>query len=96
MRAGGSGRALTVEGHFAYVQGKLARYRVHLGSAVIHIEPGNYLCIVPDRWGKTHDKLFLPFADEHDSKISEVISKILLLLADDRIKDESILRQIRR
>jgi hypothetical protein len=79
MRAGGSGRALTVEGHFAYVQGKLARYRVHL-------------CILPDRWGKTHDKLFLPFADEHDSKISE----ILLLLADDRIKDESILRQIRR
>ncbi len=74
------------------MQGKLARYRVHLGSAVIHIEPGNYLCIVPDRWGKTHDKLFLPFADEHDSKISE----ILLLLADDRIKDESILRQIRR
>lgn len=87
---------VTVDGHHAYVQGKLAKYKVHLGSAVIHIEPGNYLCIVPDRWGKKHDKLFLPFADEGDSKISEVISKILLLAADDKIKDESILRQIRR
>jgi len=85
-----------VDGHFAYVTGKLADYRVHLGSAVIHIEPGNYLCIVPDTWGKSHEKLFLPFVDERDKKISEVISKILLLLADDKIKDESILWQIRR
>ncbi|MEO8392642.1 MAG: DUF4132 domain-containing protein [Chloroflexota bacterium] len=86
---------VTIEGHFAYITGKLAHYRVHLGSATIHIDPGNYLCIVPDRWGQKHEKLFLPFADENDSKISEVISKILLLLADDKIKDESILRQIR-
>jgi len=84
------------EGHFAYVKGKLANYRVHLGSAVIHIEPGNYLCIVPAKWGMTHENLFLPFADEKDGKISEVISKILLLLADDKIKDESILQQIRQ
>lgn len=87
---------VTVEGHFAYVQGKLASYRVHLGSAVIHIEPGNYLCIVPDRWGKTHTQMFLPFTDTDDGKMSEVISKIFLLLADDKIKDESILRQIKR
>ena len=55
---------VTTEGHFAYVQGKLSRYRVHLGSAAIHIEPGHYLCIVPERWGKRHDSLFLPFADQ--------------------------------
>jgi len=85
-----------VEGHFAYVKGKLADYRVHLASAVIHIDPGNYLCIVPSRWGMSHEKLFLPFSDDGDGKISEVISKILLLLADDKIKDESILWQIRR
>lgn len=85
---------VTIDGHFAYVQGKLARYRVHLASAAIHIEPGNYLCIVPATWGQTHEQLFLPFVDEN-AKISEVISKILLLLEDDKIKDESILRQIR-
>lgn len=87
---------VTVEGHFVYITGKLAKYRVHLGSAVIHIEPGNYLCIVPDRWGKNHEKLFLPFADGYDTKASEVISKILLLVADDKIKDQSILAQIKR
>ena len=85
---------VTTDGHFAYVQGKLARYRIHLGSAVIHIEPGNYLCIVPAGSERRHDKLYLPFADEGDAKISEVMSKILLLLADDKITDETILRQI--
>ncbi|MDQ2903986.1 MAG: DUF4132 domain-containing protein [Chloroflexota bacterium] len=86
---------VTLEGHFAYVQGKLARYRVHLGTAGIYIDPGTYLCIVPAAWGKTHENLFLPYADEGDDSISEVISKIFLLLADDQIKDETILRQIR-
>ncbi|MBE9191559.1 DUF4132 domain-containing protein [Gloeocapsopsis crepidinum LEGE 06123] len=41
---------VTVAGHFAQVQGKLACYQVHLASAAIHIKPGHYLCIVPDRW----------------------------------------------
>ncbi|PIG91098.1 DUF4132 domain-containing protein [Gloeocapsopsis sp. IPPAS B-1203] len=84
---------VTVAGHFAQVQGKLACYQVHLASAAIHIEPGHHLCIVPDRWGK-RQKLFLPFSDGGDSKISEVISKILLLANDDKIKDKSILHQI--
>lgn len=87
---------VTVKGHFAYIEGKLALYRIHLGSATIHIEPGNYLCIVPSGWGQTHEKLFLPFTDTEGSKLSEVISKIFLLLADDKIKDESILAQIKR
>jgi len=87
---------VTIDGHYARVEGKLARYKVHLGTAHIFIEPGNYLCVVPDRWGKKHDKLFLPFADEGDTKFSEVISKILFLVNDDRIKDDSILRQIRQ
>jgi len=39
--------------------------------------------------------LFLPFSDEGDSRISEVISKILLLSSDDTIKDPAILSQIR-
>ncbi len=85
---------VTIQGHFAFIQGKLARYRVHLGSAAIHIEPGSYLCIVPANWGQTHEQLFLPFADE-ETRMNEIISKILLLLADDQITDESILRQIR-
>lgn len=85
---------VTVEGHFAHVQGQRARYRVHLGSAAIHIEPGHYLCVVPARWGQPDERLFLPFADANDMKASEVISKIFLLANDQAIKDPTILRQI--
>ncbi|MEA1977748.1 MAG: DUF4132 domain-containing protein [Chloroflexota bacterium] len=86
---------VSFEDQFAYVQGKLAKYRVHMGSGVIHIEPGGYLCVVPDKWGQDHKNLFLPFSDAGDTKTSEVISKIFLLLNDDKIKDQSILRQIK-
>jgi hypothetical protein len=82
--------------HFAHVQGKLAQYRIHMGSATIHIEPGGYLCVVPKRWGKDHKDVFLPFSDAGDDKTSEVISKILLLLDDDKIKDKVIKTQIER
>ena len=74
------------EGHFAYVRGKLASYRVHLGSAAIRLEPGNYVCIVPNRCGKTYESLFMPFADQGDAKTSEVISKILLPANDAQIR----------
>jgi hypothetical protein len=84
------------EEHFACVKGKLANYRVHMGSAAIHIEPGNYLCVVPDRWGKEHKDAFLPYTDAGDDKTSEVISKIFLLMNDDKIKDKSIQAQIKR
>jgi hypothetical protein len=83
-----------VEGHFAHIAGKRAKYRVHLGNAAIHIDPGNYLCIVPDRAYKSAETLYLPFAEDGDRKVSEVISKIMLLLNDDKITDPSILRQL--
>ncbi len=40
-------------------------------------------------------KLFLPFIDE-DPKTAEILSKILLLAQDTKIKDPYILDQIRR
>jgi hypothetical protein len=89
-------RGVTIDGHYAHVKGSLANYKVHLGTAHIFIVPGNYLCVVPVRWGTRHEQLFLPFADEGDRKFSEVVSKILFLIRDDRIKDESILGQIRQ
>jgi hypothetical protein len=87
-------KGVSCEGHFAYIQGKLANYRVHLGSAAIHIQPGNYLCIVYARDpNKNQQAFFLPIADA-EPKTSEVISKILLLVNDNKIKDQSILSQI--
>jgi hypothetical protein len=80
------------DGHFVLVQGQLARYRIHLLSGLIHIQSGNYLCIVPQH--SASETLYLPFA-EVDQRLEEIISKMFLLLADDQIKDESILSQIR-
>lgn len=64
-----------------------------MGSAAIHIEPGNYLCIVPA--GSSVAAFYLPFADT-DRKMAEVLSKMFLLLDDMNITDSLILEQIQR
>ncbi|GAB7529241.1 hypothetical protein PS3A_16500 [Pseudomonas sp. 3A(2025)] len=81
------------EGHFLHITGQRANYRIHLGSAAIHIEPGNYLCIVPV--GDSFTEFYLPFADT-DKKMAEVLSKMFLLLDDINITDSLILEQIQR
>jgi len=85
---------ISIEEHFAHIKGKLANYRIHLGSGVIHIVPGNYLCIVPNNAVKVNKDLYLPFADK-EPKTSEIISKVIMLSNDSKIKDESILAQIK-
>lgn len=80
-------------GHFLHITGQRANYRVHLGSAAIHIEPGNYLCIVPAEASVA--EFYLPFADT-DKKMAEVLSKMFLLLDDINITDSLILEQIQR
>jgi hypothetical protein len=50
--------------------------------------------IVPDGFPSC-ERVYLPFAADEDAKVSEIVSKVLLLANDHTIKDESILRQIR-
>jgi hypothetical protein len=76
----------------ALIDGHLSTYSVHLGSAVVHRQPGGHLCIVPVH-SQHHGRLFLPFAD-NDPKTAEVVSKVILLARDHEIKDPSILEQI--
>jgi hypothetical protein len=86
----------SLEDKFLVVQGSLRTYKIHLGSGNIQMEPNNqYLCIVPDRsgTGKHDDKFFLPF--EGDRTLSIILSKAFLLADDARIKDPSILSQIK-
>jgi hypothetical protein len=86
----------TLEGRFLKVQGQLRSYKIHLGSANILMEPNNqYLCIVPDRRRGANpvSGIILPF--EGDTTLSIILSKAMLLVGDDRITDETILRQIR-
>jgi hypothetical protein len=79
---------------FVRVRGKLATYKIHLGSANIMIDPDDrYLCIVPSpRRGRT--AMMLPF--DGDEVLTVILSKVVLLAADDKIKDPTILNQIPR
>lgn len=82
------------EGKFLVVEGKIRTYKIHLGSSNILMKPNDeYLCIVEER-SKAGEKVFLPF--DNDKRLSMILSKAFLLAADDKIKDTTILRQIRR
>jgi hypothetical protein len=81
------------DGAWILVDGRLGEYSIHLGSATVHRRPGGHVCIVPVS-GQHHGRLFLPFADD-DPRTAEIVSKVLLLANDHKIKDPSILEQIR-
>jgi hypothetical protein len=76
----------------ALIDGQLGTYSVHLGSAVVHRQPGGHLCIVPVH-SQHRGRLFLPFADD-DPRTAEVVAKVLLLARDREIQDPTILEQI--
>lgn len=81
-----------LQGSYALIDGHLANYSVHLGSAIVHRQPGGHLCIVPVH-SQHRGRVFLPFADD-DPRTAEVLSKVLLLSKDTEIKDPVILEQI--
>ena len=83
---------VTIKSSHVLIEGTLGSYSIHLGSAVVHRQPGGSLCIVPVH-GQHRGRLFLPFVDD-DPRSAEVISKVVLLARDARIKDPSILEQI--
>jgi hypothetical protein len=85
----------TLEGKFLVVRGDLHTYKIHLGSANVLMEPGShYLCIVPDRGtgARQQGNLYLLF--DGDQILAIILSKALLLAADGKITDATILRQI--
>ncbi|WP_026507945.1 DUF4132 domain-containing protein [Butyrivibrio sp. MC2013] len=84
---------VTVEKSHAFIEGHYGNYSVHLGSAVVHKLGGAMINILPVH-SQHRGKLFLPFADD-DPKTAEVLTKVLFLAKDSKIKDPSILSQIR-
>jgi hypothetical protein len=82
-----------IQASHVLVDGPLGHYNVHLGSGVVHRQPGGMLFIVPVH-SQHRGRLFLPFADD-DPKAAEVLSKVILLAKDQDIKDPTILEQIR-
>ena len=83
-----------IEKSHAFITGKFGEYTVHLGSGVCYKQASGMLNILPVH-SQTRGRIFLPFADD-DPKTAEVLTKILFLAEDDKIKDPSILEQIRR
>jgi Domain of unknown function (DUF4132) len=79
---------------FLLVQGTRRRYKIHLGSGNILMEPNDqYLCIVPDARARAGaPQVYLPF--EGDATLSIILSKAFLLAEDRAIKDPVILRQL--
>jgi len=84
---------VTLTDSHAVIQGTRASYNVHLGSGVVHQEGGAMINILPVH-SQSRGKLFLPFVDE-DPKTAEILSKIVLLAEDAKIKDPFLLNQIR-
>jgi hypothetical protein len=80
---------------FMVVKGRLRTYKIHLGSGNILMEPNDqYLCIVPKQGDAENEPVLLPF--EGDRTLSVILSKAFLLADDAKIKDPTILSQLKR
>ncbi|MEH7074942.1 DUF4132 domain-containing protein [Neobacillus drentensis] len=83
-----------MEGNFALIEGSLGEYSVHLGSANVYKQATGAIYIVPVH-SQQRGRVFLPFMDE-DPKTAEIVSKVLMLAEDKKIKDPFILAQIKK
>ncbi len=81
-----------LEKNLALIEGQIGRYSVHLGSAVVHQQPGGAICLVAVP-NQARGRIFLPFADS-DPRTAEVIAKVILLAKDSEIQDPILLRQL--
>ncbi|WP_435282298.1 DUF4132 domain-containing protein [Streptomyces koelreuteriae] len=83
----------TLEGRFLHVKGERHTYKIHLGSGNILMTPNDqYLCIVPKSAPTAPGTGYLPF--EGDRMLAVILSKAMLLAADTKITDPTILSQL--
>ena len=81
-----------LKGSHAFINGSLGQYTVHLGNGVAHKMARGALNILPVH-SQHRGRIFLPFVDD-DPKTAEIISKIVFLAEDSKIKDSTIVVQI--
>ncbi|MDP4177767.1 MAG: DUF4132 domain-containing protein [Bacillota bacterium] len=81
-----------IKGTHAIIKGVHGEYTVHLGSGVVHKMDKGAINIIPVHSGQ-RGRIFLPFIDG-DPKSAEIVSKIIFLSEDNKIKDPSVLEQI--
>ena len=83
---------VSISGNHVYIKGMLANYTVHLGSGLVRQEGGTVIPIIPVH-SQHRGRIYLPFMDE-DPKTVEIISKVVLLVEDNKLKDPTILQWI--
>ncbi|KZE51753.1 hypothetical protein AV540_12870 [Brevibacillus parabrevis] len=83
-----------LEGNYARIDGSLGEFAVHLGSGMAYKQAAGALHIVPVH-SQHRGRLFLPFLDE-DPKTAEILSKVVMLAEDSKIKDPQILMQLQQ
>ena len=83
---------VSISGNHVYIKGMLANYTVHLGSGLVRQEGGTVIPIIPVH-SQHRGRIYLPFMDE-DPKTMEIISKVVLLAEDNKLKDPTILQWI--
>jgi hypothetical protein len=81
-------------GRFAQIRGTRANYRIHLGSGVVHLDPGPQICPAPPPADPAAPAAFLPFPPDEDVRTAEIISLLLLFANDRKIVDPALLSQI--
>lgn len=83
-----------LEGNYAHIGGSLGEFAVHLGSGMAYKQATGALHIIPVH-SQHRGRIFLPFLDE-DPKTAEILSKIVMLAEDTKIKDPQILIQLQK
>lgn len=81
-----------LDGNYARVDGSLGEFAVHLGSGMVYKQATGALHIIPVH-SQHRGRIFLPFLDE-DPKTAEILSKVVMLAEDTKIKDPQILMQL--
>ena len=84
---------VTLQKNHAVVENKYGTFTIHLGSGVIHKQGGAMIHVLPVH-SAHRGRVFLPFVDD-DPKTAEIITKVLTFAEDDKLKDPTILEQIR-
>lgn len=81
------------ENKHVLITGKLANYRIHLDSGIVHRVAGAMIPIVSDTQTE-RGHIFLPFADA-DVQSADILSRVLLFANDESIRDPQIAKALR-
>jgi DNA-binding response OmpR family regulator len=80
--------------HNVFIHGQRGEYQVSLDTGQTRLLPNKRLCLVPGYSGYFGPNVCLPFEDI-DIRVQTVVSAISMLAADQDIRDEAILRQLK-